>query len=147
MIKPFCIEEILFSELYQPTSDEVKIENGIVVDTTNLSSVSGISINRSYDTSAEIQNFTLYLFSKDFDMQGRVGQAIDLGPGMALILNFSTLEENVIELFTPNEDGTIAINEENLTIINNLLSSTEFVYGGVISIDSGEFINPSCYSV
>lgn len=137
------IGEILFSELYQPTTDEVNLETMSIIDTTNLSSVSGITINSSYDTSAEIQGFVIYLFSKDIDMRSGVGQVIGLAPEMAMTMNVSTQENNEFELFTPNEDGTIAVNEENLTIINNLLSSTEFVYGGVMPMDSGEFIDPS----
>lgn len=134
------IGEVLFSELYQPTDEDVNLETR-VIDTTNLSSVSGISVNSSYDTSVEPQDFTIYLFSKDFDMQGGVGQIIGLGAGMAITQNAQG--QNEFELFILNEDGTITVNEENLTIINNLLSSTEFVYGGVTSMESGEFIDPS----
>jgi hypothetical protein len=136
------IGEVPFSELYQPTSDEVNMSAGIV-DTTNLSSVSGITINSSFDTSAEIQPFMVYLFSKDFNMQGGVGQVVGLVPFTAVTMDVPTEEENEFELFTPNEDGTIIVNEENLAIINNLLSSTEFVYGGVKSMDNDEFIDPS----
>ena len=134
--------EVPFSELYQPTSDEVDFNAG-VVDTTNLSRVSGITINSSYDTSAEIQDPSVYLLSKDIDFQGEVGQMIALVSGEAMVWNFATKEQNQLELFTQNEDGTITINEENLATINNLLSTAEFVYGGVISMESGEFLDPS----
>lgn len=135
--------EVLFSELYQPTSDEVNMETG-VVDTTNLSSISEISVNSSFDTSVEPQNFTIYLFSKDFDMQGGVGQLMGLMPGGAMIADASTQgPPNQIELFIPNEDGTITVNEENLAIINNLLSSTEFVYGGIFSTSGPSQVDPS----
>lgn len=124
------VNEVNFSELYQPTSDEVNVETG-VIDTTNLSRVSGISVNSSFDTSAEIVPFYLYLFSKYIDTIGNFGQLIDLGIGGCVIMDFTTLEEQELELFIPNDDGTITVNEENLAIVNNLLSSTEFVYGGV----------------
>ena len=135
------IVDVNFSKLYQPTPDEVKITGtGVIVDTTNLSRVNGISINSSYDTTAEIPNFTIYLFSKDVDMQGGVGQMIGLTAGMVVTMNLATQEPQVLELFIPNEDGTITVNEENLAIINNLLSSTEFVYCGVRDEGSGEFL-------
>lgn len=137
------VAEVPFSELYQPTSDEVNLGAG-VVNTTNLSRVHGISVNSSYDTTAEIPNFMVYLFSKDFDMQGGVGQLILLGLGAAMTMDFSTQEENELELFTANEDGIITVNEGNLAIINNLLSSTEFVYGGVQNMDNGELSYHPC---
>ena len=144
------IDEVKFSELYQPTSYEVNLETE-VIDTTNLSSVSKISINSSYDTFAEIQQFYVILLSKDFDGHDMVGQAVHFGIllqeqqciGMAMTLSLSTQEENTFELFNSNEDGTITVNEENLSTINNFLSSTEFVYAGVLNMDNGEFIDPS----
>lgn len=136
------VGEALFSELYQPTSDEVNTETN-VIDTTNLSKVSGISINSSYDTSIEVAGFAVYLFSKEFDGHGGVGQIVALVVGGAIILDLATQEQQSLELFTLNEDGTIIVNEENLAIINNLLSSTEFVYGGVVSMDNGESLDPS----
>ena len=123
------IGEVLFSELYQPTPDEVNPGAG-VVDTTNLSSVGGISVIVS-DLPAEIQPFEVYLFSKDVDMQGGVGQEVVLVPEVAITVNFSTQEQQELNLFIVNEEGVVTVNEENLNIINNLLSSTAFVYGGV----------------
>ena len=137
--------KISFSELYQPTTDEVNMET-FVVDTTNLSKVTGISISSYFDISTEFQAFMVYLFSKDFDMHGRVGQVIApfMGEiGGAKIMNLSTQEQSELELFIPNDDGTITVNEENLAIINNLLSATEFVYGGTFSSNNGEQVNPS----
>lgn len=136
------IGEVPFSELHQPTFDEVDFNAGVVV-ITNLSSVSGISINSSYDASVEIQDSGVYLLSKDIDFQGEVGQMIALVPGEAMVWNFATKEQYQLELFTQNEDGAIIVNEENLDIINNLLSAAEFVYGGVISMDTGESLDPS----
>lgn len=133
--------EVSFSELYQATSDdEFNVGTG-VINTTNLSRVNSISINSSYDTSAEIHDFYIYLLSKDYNGQERVGQAVVLFPGVSITVNLSTQEQNQLELFTPNEDGTITVNEENLAIINNLLSSTEFFYGLVLD-DSG-LVDPS----
>lgn len=133
-------DEVSFSELYQPTSDEVSLETLSVIDATNLSIVSEITINSSYDTSVEIQDFQVLLFSKDFNLQNGVGQTILLFPRGAMTMNLETQEQNQLELFTPNEDGTITINEENLATINNLLSSTELVYCGVVGNDG--FIDP-----
>jgi hypothetical protein len=135
------IGEGSFSELYQPTPDEVNLET-FVIDTTNLSSVSGISVNSSFDTSAEIQDFVVYLLSKDFDMHSGVGQVIGLAAGRAMTANAQG--QNTFELFDADEEGTITVNEESLVTINNLLSSTEFVYGGVRSMNnSEESLDPS----
>lgn len=136
------VGEVSFSKLHQPTSDEVNMGIG-AVDTTKLSRVSEISINSSYDTSVEPMPFEGYLFSKDIDVQGGVGQAVMLAVGMAATMNFATQEQQELELFTPYEDGTITVNEENLVILNSLLSSTEFVYGGFVNMTNGEPLDPS----
>lgn len=136
------IGEAKFSELHQPTSDEVNTETG-ALNTTNLSSVSSISINSSFDTSVEGVYFEVDLISKDFNPQGGVGSVIYLYPMGGITANLATQEVNELELFTANEDGTIITNKENLDTINNLLSSTEFVYCGVVSTDNYEFIDPS----
>lgn len=138
-----AIGEVPFSELYQPTSDEVNVGTG-VVDTTNLSRVSGIAINSSYDTSATVVQFYLHLIDINLQ-QGNIAQYIvlDRGGSGKLIdaTTFDVLQS--FSLFALNDDGSVTINNDGLDDINNILSSTEFVYGGTVNPMSGAIIDPS----
>ena len=85
------LDEINFSELYQPTSDEIKL--GLltleVYNTTNLSRVNGISINSSYDNSID-SDFLIYIFSKDYCKKNKIGIIIALYDKSAIIANEET---------------------------------------------------------
>jgi hypothetical protein len=86
------VSEVKFSELHQPTSDEVNLDlsNIEVYNTTNLSRVNCISVNRSYDNSIDSVNFLIFLFSKDFNKETKIGTYIMLDYKSAVVINLET---------------------------------------------------------
>lgn len=122
------LEEISFSELYQPTEEDFS-SNTLPI--AILSKVSGISVIVP-DPSIEPPEFEIELYSEDFNPENGVGLFVALaGNGYVYIWDVANDKSLEFELFIYNEDeNTLTLNEENLTELNNILSEKSYVYGG-----------------
>lgn len=121
--------EISFSELYQPTEEDIDLD---IPPIHKYSRVNGISVIAP-DPSINPPEFEINLFSEDFNPENNIGSVIGLVfDGYAELYNIADSSQNVeFNLLIYNEEeNTLTINEENLTELNNILSEKNYFYGG-----------------